>query len=112
MEAEELFARCDPGVKNVYEYIREKVRTFGAVKIEEKKTSLHFVNHAAFLGIHPKEHFLEIEIVSARPIQDQRILKTIQVSKNRYHNLMRLEDENQLDRKLADLLREAYELLA
>ena len=112
MYAEELFRDSDPIVKELAEFVMAKVRSFGPLKVELKKASLHVLNRAAFLGIHPRKHYLEINIVSDKPILDQRVLKSVQVSKGKYHNTVRLNDEAQLDRTFANMLREAYDLLA
>jgi hypothetical protein len=109
---EELFEKCEPSVKELYDSLMERIRLFGPLKIEAKKTSLHVLNRAAFLGIHPKKRLLEINIVSEKPIVDERVITAEQVSKSRYHNRFRLTEKNQIDSALVSLLRDAYRLLA
>lgn len=112
MEGEELFEKCEPSVKELYDSLMQRVRSFGPLKVEAKKTSLHVLNRVAFVGIHPKKHLLEINIVSEKPIVDERVFATEQVSKGRYHNRVRLTEKTHIDTALVNTLREAYRLLA
>jgi hypothetical protein len=46
----------------------------------------------------------------ARTLDDPRIAKTEQVSKNRWHNEIRLDTPEQIDSELCGWLQEAYTL--
>lgn len=81
MEGEDLFTACEPIVKDLYDSLKEKIVSFGPIKVEAKKTSLHILNRATFLGIHSRRHSLEINIVSDEPLRDGRVFKTEQVLK-------------------------------
>src|SRR5450756_246736 len=57
----------------------------GAFEAEVKKTSIHLVRSSAFAGVHPRKQFLLVPIKAAAPIPSGRIVKTEQVSANRWH---------------------------
>ena len=43
----------DPAGRQVYDRILAATAKFGAVKVEEKTTSVHLVAKTAFAGLHP-----------------------------------------------------------
>jgi hypothetical protein len=111
VEVEDLFQKCDPIVKDLYTALLQKVWAFGPVRVEVKKSSLHVVNHAAFLGIHPKKGYLDINIVSETEIDDTRVVSVEQVSARRLHNRFRLTRITDINAALVSLLRRAYDFL-
>ena len=96
----------------MYEILMKQVETLGKVTVEPKKTSIHVKNRAAFLGVHPKKRWLDINIVTDAPIKSAKILKTEQVSKSRYHNMVRIGSEKDIDPELLGWLKQAYTLMA
>lgn len=72
MKAEKVFESCDPIVRELYGFLMEKVKSFGTIKIDVKKTSIYVLNRVAFLGIYPKRHSLEINIVSDQPTRGRK----------------------------------------
>jgi hypothetical protein len=109
-DAKALFETVNPPVKDTYDLLMEQVERFGPQTVEPKKTSIHVNNGSAFLGIHPKKNWLDITIVTVEPINSERVRKTEQVSKNRFHNELRLEDAKDVDDELVGWLHEAYSL--
>jgi len=101
----------NPELKGVYERLVAEVKKFGRVTVEEKKTSVHIKAKAGFAGVHPRKDNLIVQIVSAAPIADSRVFKTEQVSKNRFHNHVRVSRVAEIDGKLRGWLKAAYELM-
>jgi hypothetical protein len=52
-------------VKDLYQYLLKELNRFGEITIEEKKTSFHLKNRAAFAGVHPKKKYFILNIVSS-----------------------------------------------
>lgn len=104
-----LFDKKEENVKAITEGILEILHQFGHYHIEIKKTSLHIVKEKAFLGIHLKKKWVDINIVSNRAISHHLITKVDQVSKNRYHNNLRLTGLSDIDASITVLLKIAYE---
>ena len=101
-----------PEVSALYKKLLDSLKSFGKVGVEEKKTSIHLTNRAAFAGVHPRKEYFTLNIVSDQPINSQRIMKTEQVSKSRYHNELRVERESDIDTELLGWLKTAYHLMA
>ena len=103
-----LFEGKEPKVKAIYNAIKRATNKFGTVKFETKKTSIHVVSRVAFLGIHPKTKWLDLNIVTTEPISSSRVSKTERVSANRFHNTLRLTDESQVDSELINWIKKSY----
>ncbi|MGL4485235.1 MAG: DUF5655 domain-containing protein [Anaerovoracaceae bacterium] len=100
-----------PATEMIYNELCNQIRHIGEFEIEEKKTCLHFSNGRAFVGIHPKLNWLDINIVSDHELKDKRVIKSEQVSKRRFHNQFRLSSRESIDQKLVDFIETAYNLL-
>jgi hypothetical protein len=100
-----------PEVKVLYKTLRNSLQGFGKIGVEEKKTSIHLINRAAFAGVHPRKDYFILNIVSDQPIASQRIEKTEQVSKSRFHNELRIASETDINPELIGWLKAAYELM-
>lgn len=111
-EVNELFKKSDPEIFEIYQKLVKQISTAGKIIIEPKKTSIHIKNESAFLGVHPKMKWLDLNIVTEQPLKSSRITKIEQVSKHRYHNEIRLIDRRQVDRELLGWLKESYKLTA
>jgi hypothetical protein len=105
-----LFAGKDAVVRTIYDRLIDVLRTFGPFHEEPKKTSLHLVNTSGFAGVHPRKSFLYLNVRMDRPMEGARIAKSEQVSKNRYHNEVKLTSPDEVDAELTSWLKEAYAL--
>ncbi|MGL5042507.1 MAG: DUF5655 domain-containing protein [Culicoidibacterales bacterium] len=108
VDVEYLFRGKQEQVFILYELLVVKMAEIGDFMIEPKKTCLHIVKNAAFLGIHPKNKWLDINIVSNVALEHPMLIKVEQVSKNRFHNSLRLERETDINSELITLIKEAY----
>lgn len=88
------------------------MQQLGKFTVEEKKTSFHLTNRAAFAGVHPRRNYLIVNIVSDYPIGSPRIIKQEQVSAHRFHNEVKIETDSDIDTELMDWLKNAYNLTA
>lgn len=105
-----LFTRTDPIVRQTYESLLAVVTSFGPCTAEAKKTSVHLVRTSGFAGVHPRKSYLYLTLRLDRALSGLRIAKTEQVSKNRWHNELRLDTPEQIDPELRGWLQEAYTL--
>ena len=105
-----LFAGKDVAVRAIYSRLLEVLQTFGPFKEEPKKTSIHLVNASGFAGVHPRKSFLYLNVRMDRPLQGERVTKSEQVSKNRYHNEIKITSPDDVDAELVGWLKEAYAL--
>ena len=100
-----------PEVKTLYRHLLKKLEALGNIRVEERKTSVHLVNRVAFAGVHPRKNSFILNIVSDSPIKSERINKTEQVSKSRFHNELKVQRLEDIDNELLQWLRRAYELM-
>ena len=105
-----LFAGKDATVRAIYGRLLEVLQTFGPFRQEPKKTSIHLVHTSSFAGIHPRKSSLYLNLRMDRPLQGERVAKSEQVSKNRYHNEIKITSPADVDAELVSWLKEAYAL--
>jgi len=107
---EALFIGKDDVVRSLYDRLVEALHTVGPFQEEPKKTSLHLVQTVGFAGVHPRKSSLLLNVRTDHPIESQPITKTEQVSKNRFHNELKLASPGEVDEELLGWLKNAYEL--
>lgn len=105
-----LFANKEPHVRTVYEKVLSSLAKVGPVKAETKKTSIHLVRETSFAGVYPKKTWLDLTIRSDRPIRSKRVRSQEQVSKNRWHQDVRLTSPTDVDAEVVGWLKKAYAL--
>ena len=89
-----------------------RLKQFGPIAEEPKKTSIHLVNKTALAGVATRKTCLILTIKSNRPLASSRIHKTQQVSANRFHHEFKLLSREDGDGELTALLEEAFALCA
>jgi len=104
------FVGLQPHVRAIYDRILEAAGQFGPVREEPKKTSIHLSNRTAFAGVATRKDTLILTIKSANDISNPRIVKHEQVSANRWHLDIRLQNPDQVDAELVTWIRMAFEL--
>ena len=105
-----LFVGKDVVVPTIYRRLLEVLHSFGPFLEEPKKTSVHLVKASGFAGIHPRKSFLYLNLRMDRPLQGERVANSEQVSKNRYHNEVKITSPDEVDAVLIGWLKEAYAL--
>ena len=105
-----LFANKDPAVRAAYDKVVSSLAKLGPVKVEPKKTSIHLVRETSFAGAHPKKAWLDLTIRSDKPIKSARVRAQEQVSKNRWHQDVRLASAADVDAEVVAWLKSAYAL--
>ena len=103
-----------PYAWELFNQLLHEISALGPMEPEMKKASVHIVvpGKSAFLGVHPRTNQLQLNVVLDHPLEGPRLIKSEQVSKNRYHNLVRLESKDGIDSELKGWLGEAYGLAA
>jgi hypothetical protein len=105
-----LFANKEPTVRASYEKVLSSLAKVGPVKTEPKKTSIHLMRETSFAGAHPKKAWLDLTIRSEKPIKSVRVRAQEQVSKNRWHQDVRLTSPKDVDAEVVNWLKSAYAL--
>ena len=107
---EALFSNKEPNVRAAYDKVLSSLAKVGPLKAEAKKTSIHLVRETAFAGAHPKKAWLDLTIRSDKPIKSARVRAQEQVSKNRWHQDVRLASPKDVDAEVISWLKSAYAL--
>jgi hypothetical protein len=107
---EALFAGGDQAVRATYDRLLEALRAIGPFTEEPKKTSIHLARATGFAGVHPRKRSLTLNLRTDHPIASPRIARAEQVSRQRYHNELKLTHPEEIDAELLDWLRQAYML--
>lgn len=105
-----LFVGKDQQVQLTYHRLLEALHALGPFQEEPKKTSIHLVRTVGFAGVHPRKSFLILNLRTASVLENPRIVKSEQVSKNRFHNEVKLTSPDEIDEELLGWLKEAYAL--
>jgi hypothetical protein len=104
------FGSATPETQKLYEQLIRSLKKLGPFQIENKKTCVHLARKSAFAGVHPRKQHLLITIKTAKPLDSERVVKSEQVSKSRWHQDIKLTSKDEIDSELLAWMREAYEL--
>ena len=97
-------------VAEIYRKIVDASSALGPVDQDPKKTSIHLNRRVAFAGVQTRKDSLILTIKSDRKVTHRRVLKTEQVSANRWHFEVKLTRPEEVDDQIRQWLRAAYEL--
>ena len=86
------------------------LKKIGKFTVEPKKESIHVVHGRAFVGIHPKESYLGVNVVLDKSETSPKADKVEKVSANRFHHFFKIESKQQMNKSFARLIKEAYNL--
>ncbi|PWU02497.1 MAG: hypothetical protein C5B52_05400 [Bacteroidetes bacterium] len=100
----------DPVVPAIYGRLIKELQTFGPLKIEPKKTSIHLANRFGFAGVYTRKDYINLEVHLNYKLSGKRVSKVEQASTNRFHHTIKLSSVKDVDKELLTWLREAYEL--
>src|SRR5437879_4517592 len=103
-------AFIEPETRDLYAELLRALESLGKFAEERKKTSVHLVRKSAFAGVHPRRKYLIGTVKAAEPIDSQRIFKTGQVSKSRWHCDLKLTTKSEIDAELLGWLAKAYDI--
>ena len=98
-------------IRMIYDRLIMEVQRFGPYTLNPVKSSIQVKAGATFLSIKPKRDRVDIEFFLPREIDQPPVTKSFRVSANRVLTCATIDSVMQVDEKLVDWLREAYELI-
>jgi Domain of unknown function (DUF5655) len=111
LSVDSLFTGKDPVVRQIYDRIVHELEGIGPFAEEPRKTSIHLVHTVAFAGIHPRKSALILSLRTDRPVDNPRVVRSEQVSANRWHIEFKLTDPSDVDEEVRTCLAEAVALV-
>jgi len=106
----DAFTSASPIASDLYARLKSALARFGSYREEIKKTSVHLARRSAFLGVHPRKEHLLVTIKSDKAIRSRLIVKSEQVSANRWHLEVKIGAPSEIDREFLGWARRAYDL--
>jgi hypothetical protein len=106
----DALASASPIASDLYVELKAALAPFGTYREEVKKTSIHLARNSAFLGVHPRKDHLLVTIKSDKALKVRRIVKTEQVSANRWHLEVKIAAPSDIDKEFLGWVRHAYDL--
>lgn len=105
---DDQFVNKEPVVHEIYNALMDSMSSWDGLHTTPKKTSIHLDCRTSFAGVHTRKEYINLNIRTAVAIDSPRVSKHEQVSKNRFHNLIRLDAISDIDDELIGWLREGY----
>lgn len=99
-----------PRASAVFDALTARLSELGPYEVQVKRTSIHLARRSAFAGVHPRKTGILLVVRATAPIENPRIRKREQVSANRWHNELLLEDAKEIDAELMVWLVDAFRL--
>jgi hypothetical protein len=107
---EQHFEGRAPVVRAIYDAVIRTAKKLGPVVEDPKKTSIHLNHRTAFAGVATRKEAIVLTIKAPSDIKSTRVHKREQVSANRWHVEVKLDDPKQVDAELAAWLKQAFEI--
>ena len=104
------FEGRDPVVQKIYDELLKRVRKFGPVVEDPKKTSIHLVRKSAFAGVATRKQALILTVKSDRDLASPRIHKSEQASARRFYHEIKITRPQDLNAELVKWLKQSYAL--
>ena len=106
---EDLFARSEPHVFQLFQQFSAMVRSCGLVKMIPQKSRIVFMVRMRFVNIGVRKQGLLIGFILTRRIEHPALEKTEVYAPKCIGAYLRIERAGQLDRSVQRLIREAYD---
>ena len=97
-------------ILDIYDKLLLESRKFGSVKESPNNSSIHLLNKFGFAGVYTRKKYILLHIHLTEPIDNERIQKIEQISKNRYKHVVKLSSITDVDNELLNWLKKAYKL--
>lgn len=107
---EQHFENKPESILLIYDKLLFELRKFGTVKENPNNSSIHLENKYGFAGVFKRKKYILLHIHLSEPLDNERIEKIEQISKNRLKHVVKLKSLADIDNELLGWLKAAYEL--
>ena len=106
----DIVESATPRARQLYSALLSRLGRVGTFDEERKKTSVHLSRRSAFVGVRFRQEYLILTLKADQPIQSERVEKSEQVSRNRWHCDIKVRREAEIDAELMKWLTDSYDL--
>jgi hypothetical protein len=96
-------------LKEAWQRLRETAAAFGEQRIYASHHSIMFSRKVCYFFVRPKVKYLEVCIMLRRPLRAPQV-RTVEASKTKFANLVRITHRDEVEAPVTDWLYEAYHL--
>jgi hypothetical protein len=107
---DDLFARAEPHVRNIFRKFDQMVRACGPVHMIPQKTRVVFQVRMRFAGASPRKSYLVCSFILPREIRNTRFQKIEKYGPRSYGHYLPVRSESELDSAVERWLKEAYQV--
>lgn len=107
---EQHFENKPENIVLIYDKLLSELRNFGNVKENPNNSSIHLDNKYGFAGVYTRKKYLLLHIHLSKQLDNERIEKIEQISKNRFKHVVKLQSQSDIDKELLNWLKQAYDL--
>lgn len=99
------------GVKPLYEELVTQIKKkIGPFRVDSVQCCVHFVKRYVFAGVFIHKDKIKLSFMSNKEIKNARIVKSLQVSKNRFAYEVVIKTKKEINIELIKWLKQAYNL--
>jgi hypothetical protein len=109
-QLDDLFARCDPKVRRLFDELVKIVQECGPVTVIPQKTRIAFQARMRFAAVTPQRMSLRGHLVLAQPYASPCFEKVESISPRNHLHVFRIESDSDLANDFGHWVREAYKV--
>ena len=104
-----LTAELSDDLREAWERLREAAVEFGEQRIYASHHSIMFSRTSCYFFVRPKRSFLEVCVFLPRAVKAPQVRSTVQGSRAKVVNILRITHRDEVEPPITDWLREAYD---
>ena len=109
ISVEEFLLKSSQLAVNLYHQLENRLKEEGlSYRQEAVKNAIYFVHKERSLAVKFYKKSLEIDIRSSYEIKEFPVVKSIQYAKNRWWNILRIYEKEELTNSLISWIKDAY----
>jgi uncharacterized protein YktA (UPF0223 family) len=95
--------------EKLYENLKHKLKkAIGSFKIQSLECCIHFDKKSTFSTVKIFRNKIQVEFSLSNKIINERVLKVVQLSANKYLHFTNITNTNEIDNELIEWIQEAY----
>ena len=105
---QQALSRGSPRVRRLFECLRQKVASLGPARVQAYRDHVSFLVRVRFIQATPKKNWLDVAFWLPRRIDSPRFRKVESLTPSDHVHILRITEEDQLDKEVMAWVREGY----